>query len=497
MSGIRVTYSGLIGFIVSLVSIITALITLLIITRTLSAEEFGTWRLIIYLVLYVTYIQPTISYWVTRETARSIDSGKTALLSNGLFSCIAVALYVVIAYSISDQSNTDMNILLSSFIIIPAIFFYNILSSINYGWKPHVVHYGAVVLEGSKIPILLVTLVWFELGVFGVIIAITIAYIPGILLHLIYAKQKIKDKINFKFTKKWLKLSWLPGYNSLSTIIMSLDVLIFTIITGSVIGLAFHGAAWLVARLSYNAAIISNAVYPKLLEAKVAGNIIQKNITLLSFIAIPLTLISMFFAKPGLYALNPIYEGASIAIIFMTIRCTIFVYSSAFAQYLTGNEKVDVSENTTFKQYIRSKLFLVPSTRLIQYSGFLITLTLVLMMVFESSTYVELVTYWSIIWALSEVPFLIYFYILVKKNFTFKLEISNLTKYLLIGIISFGVPYFLSLEFLEFNPNVFEFLPNVLLFVGSGIFIYLMLTYFLDNRTRELFSAVINEIKKR
>ena len=134
MSGIRVTYSGLIVFIVSLVSIITALITLLIITRTLSAEEFGTWRLIIYLVLYVTYIQPTISYWVTRETARSIDSGKTALLSNGLFSCIAVALYVVIAYSISDQSNTDMNILLSSFIIIPAIFFYNILSSINYGW---------------------------------------------------------------------------------------------------------------------------------------------------------------------------------------------------------------------------------------------------------------------------------------------------------------------------------------------------------------------------
>ena len=118
-------------------------------------------------------------------------------------------------------------------------------------------------------------------------------------------------------------------------------------------------------------------------------------------------------------------------------------------------------------------------------------------MVFESSTYVELVTYWSIIWALSEVPFIIYFYILVKKNFTFKLEISNLTKYLVIGLLSFSLPYFLSLEFLEFNPNIFEFLPNLLLFVSSGIFIYLVLTYFLDNRTRELFNAVINEIKKR
>ena len=44
-----------------------------------------------------------------------------------------------------------------------------------------------------------------------------------------------------------------------------------------------------------------------------------------------------------------------------------------------------------------------------------------------------------------------------------------------------------GLEYLEFNPNIFEFLPNLLLFIGSGIFGYLALAYLIDERTRKIF----------
>ena len=79
----------------------------------------------------------------------------------------------------------------------------------------------------------------------------------------------------------------------------------------------------------------------------------------------------------------------------------------------------------------------------------------------------------------------------------FKLEIKMLVKYVLASIITIGTSYFISLEFLEFNPNIFEFLPNLLLFIGSGIFGYLALTYLIDERTRKIFGAIIYELKNR
>jgi len=497
LSGIRVTYAGLISFVSGLVISVFGLVTILIITRNLTPEEFGTWTLIISLLVYVNYILPMITYWVTRETARGIESGKTAILSSGLFSCIGISLYLVIVYLVSGQSDADQDILLSAFILVPMIFLHNVLVAINYGWKPHAVSYGLLALEASKIPLLLITVYWLQMGVLGIIFAMTIAYVPSILVLFIFGKEKIKNKIKIIYIKKWLKLFWLPSYPSVGSVIAAFDVLIFTIITGSVIGLAFYAAALVVSKICTSAISISSAVYPKLLEGKQMGNILQENITLLSFFVIPLATLSIFFAKPAVYALNPIYVEAYPAVIFMTIRMFLFTYSVSFAEFLKGGEKVDTQENASFKDYIRSKLFLVPSIRFIQYSAFVISLAFVLIMVFSSSTDVELITYWAIVWLAVEIPVFIYLYILVKKNFKFKMEVKNFVKYLLASILTIGISYYMSLEFLEFNPSIIIFLPNLLLFVGLGIFGYLALTYFIDEKTRKIFSAIIHELKNR
>jgi len=46
MSGIRVTYSGLIAFVVGILGIITGLVFTMIITRSLTLTEFGSWSVI-------------------------------------------------------------------------------------------------------------------------------------------------------------------------------------------------------------------------------------------------------------------------------------------------------------------------------------------------------------------------------------------------------------------------------------------------------------------
>ena len=61
MSGIRVTYSGLISFVVGLASVFTGIIFVLIVTRQLTPEEFGTWNLIGGLIIYVIIIVIGIS----------------------------------------------------------------------------------------------------------------------------------------------------------------------------------------------------------------------------------------------------------------------------------------------------------------------------------------------------------------------------------------------------------------------------------------------------
>mgnify|MGYP000479866174 CR=1 FL=1 len=96
MSEIRVTYSGLISLVMGLGTVVTGMIFILIVTRSLTPEELGTWGLIGGLVTYVIVLEPIISYWTTREIARDVNSGKTAVVSSGFFSVIGFVAFLII-----------------------------------------------------------------------------------------------------------------------------------------------------------------------------------------------------------------------------------------------------------------------------------------------------------------------------------------------------------------------------------------------------------------
>ena len=96
MSNIRVTYSGLIGLVIGLCTVVTGIIFILIVTRSFTPEELGNWGLIGGLISYVIIIEPMISYWSTREIARDIESGKTAVFSSGIFSIFGILAFLAI-----------------------------------------------------------------------------------------------------------------------------------------------------------------------------------------------------------------------------------------------------------------------------------------------------------------------------------------------------------------------------------------------------------------
>ena len=151
MSNIRVTYTGFISLFVAIVTGITGSVFTLILTRTLTLQEFGTWGLIAGITSYVIMFHAIIAYWSTRDTARNIDSGKTAMIGIAFLSVIAMIIYVVISFFLSKETNSNFDILLFSVVLIPVMFFSGLLTAITLGWKPHVISYGLLASAISQI----------------------------------------------------------------------------------------------------------------------------------------------------------------------------------------------------------------------------------------------------------------------------------------------------------------------------------------------------------
>ena len=469
----------------------------LIITRTVSPEEYGTWGLILGLITYVILIGPIVSYWSTRDTARNIDSGRTAILSSLVISTGAISIYIVISYLMSYYTNVETNIVLFAAILIPPMFINGILTAINLGWKPHAISYGTLAYGVSSIPTALFFIYHLNFGVTGIIISVFLANIISIIILFYYAKEKIRDQFNKTIFKKWLKFSWIPLYPGIAILVAGLDISIFTIITGSVIGLAFWTAAMILPSIISHTALISRAVYPKLLEEK-TKEFLSENLTLLFYFGIMLISLAVTFARPGLYALNPIYEIAFPVAIILSFEVFLSVLTNVFLLSLAGVEKVDKFENSTFKDYIKSKLFFPQTIRLIQTIIYIIILTVGLSILVGSvGSNLDLLLFWASIALVTQIPLVCVLYYYVRKNMIIKLEISRIAKFGLVAISIFGLTYFLTDEFLVYSTDVFSFIPSVIMFISFGVGLYFIITYFIDKRIRSLVNAIIYEIKTR
>lgn len=496
MSGIRITYSGIISLVMGLLSAFTGLIFSLIVTRTLTVNEYGTWSLIYTLVFgYIVIIEPIISYWATREISRGINSGKTAAVSSSIFSLAGIFIYLIITNFLSSQTNVQHDLLFFAAILIPVVFLNRTLTAVNMAWKPHAISYGLISLSAVQIPAGLIFIYFFHLGVKGIILATLVAYITSVVILFFYAREKLKDEIKKQFLSKWFRLSWLPIYPGIASLVGHLDVVLFSIITRSVEGLAVWSASMIIPLLITNSGSISRAIYPKLLEG--GNKHLKENLTQLFYFAIPLTALAITFAKPGLFIINPVYEVAVPVVLFSSIYVFLNTINGVFQSVLTGVETVDVTEASPIKHYVKSKLFLIPTLSLIQFCLYISILGIVLLILSSNTTQLNLVVYWSIIAMVTSLPFTICLFILVKRNFASVLDLKSTVKYLLVSIVAFGLIYVISEHFLIYTKNLFEFAPSFLFLVGLGIGIYLAITYVVDLRTRKLFKAIMNEIKSK
>jgi len=409
---------------------------------------------------------------------------------------MAVIIYLIIVHFVHSGTDTDFESIFLAAFLIPIIFLNRVLSGINLGWKPQAVSYGILVMGVTQIPMALIFVYFFDMGVMGIIISVAIANISSIIVLAISAREIIKKEFQIKFLKKWFRLSWLPFYPGIAGMVHAYDVVVFSLMVGSVEGIGFWTAAVLLPNLISNSGLISTAVYAKLLQKGKMENL-QRNVTQIFFFAFPLSAIVIVFAEPGLFILNPIYQIAFPVVIIMTFQVVLNTLSTVFQSMLKGVETVDVDEKASFKQYIKSKLFLLPTLLLIQYSVYITLLIIMLWVAGSDYDLIDLITYWAIIMLSTQIPITICHYIMVRKHLQITFEFSIILKYFAISLVVFSLIYYLTEQFLEYDSNVFVFIPAVLLFTMIGVFGYISITYLVDSRTKHLVSEIINELKER
>lgn len=461
-------------------------------------DDFGLWSLISSILIYVMIFIPIQSFWITRHIARKEEAVVTGIGSTGLFSMAAMIIYLGIILLVAGNTDANFEVLLLATLMIPMIYFNNILGSSVVGYKPEGVSYGLLVFEFVKIPVGLVLVYWNDMGINGAILTTVLANLCQLSFYLFYIRSKLKEKFYKKLFKKWLKLSWLPMLYNAHDRILHLDATIFAFFTGSVTAIAYVGVARTIGNLVSNTSTISAGLYTKLLSTD------KKEFVMFSFrqtmlFSIPMLGFSIIFAKAGLWILNPQYiDGIFIVYLWCIIHFT-YVFEIILSNALIGIERVDVDFSSKFKDYVKSKLVIIPVIYAIGYTIYLGMLVGVLVTSSSQTNFTDLgiIFWWGIVGIITNIAIVLTFWKMTSDNIQFKFPVKSSVKYTVATLCSSLVAYFLMDNFLIYEKSIFIFLPNLIPFMLIFLIIYLGIMVYWDKDSKNLIKAIINELKPK
>ena len=492
MDDIRVTYSGLLGFAVAIGGVLAGLAFTIIVTRQLEPEEFGVWAVIGSMASYSVTAETVISYWTTRQVARGRPVGKTSMVSTSLFASGSIPVYVLSVYLFSNIESTFLDSMLLGAILIPVLFFQGILSAINLGHRPHAVSIGIAAFQFFKIPAGLALVFFLGMGLDGAILAVFIARLTDIAVQLRYARPRLAVRLDFAYLMRWIRQAWIPLYARIPRVLKTMDLIIYIVIIGSVLGAAYYAAALVLGMLVGRAGRISQALYPKLLTEG-SRNHVTENFTWVMYFAIPLVILAVLFSRHAMFLLNPAYAEAWMAGALLAIGMFLHVIMLFSRHVLMGTDDVDVDENPSASALLKSRLFLVGTIEnayCVIYLAVLATFLYTLRDLPET----ELIVVWSSVMLAVSAPFLLYYVALVRKHAPFRVPYGSLLRHVVGGAGMTTVFLLTNEHIISFEVSIYSYLPGLLLAIMLCSATYLGITYAIDSKTRRLCHLVLSEI---
>jgi len=486
---IRLRYTGLVAFASKIFSVFTGLAFLLFLTRNVTLEDFGVWALVMVVIHYIIFPHSLTNYWVTRYVARGFKVAKTGLATNLALSLLGFVFSLLISPYIAKTVNADPAYFMVGSLIVPAWYLVLSLEAVARGCIPHIIGYGFVTFEITKVILGLIMIVYMKIGLYGAFMSLVIAYLVQAIFLLASLRGYVTaGNIDLNTAKKWLKMSWVPFYEGLAYLLLSLDAFIVTLLTFSSLPLSLWRSALTITTIVSYSTELASALYPKLLSGGSKQDV-ETSFKLVLMFAIPCAIGALILAEPLLRIFKREFVDAAIIlrVNVLTVLLTCVVGILNFV--IIGTEKIDI-EDASFKKLLKSRLFLLPTLSYIQALVYLPTICIASAIIINLSlkpVEVNVPLACTLIGLFSLIPIFTYKYKLAKKILLFQFPVKSSAKYGLASIALAGV-------IILFHPKT---TVQTIASVFLGAFAYFSVLFTIDKDTRQLINSIISTFKSK
>ncbi len=490
MTNTRLRYSGLIVFSARIASLLTGFLFTTIVTNKLSESDFGIWQVVQTAQNYPSFLIPVISYWTVRYLARDTEVGRTSFISSLILAAPASLIYLFVSVFFVASLKTLFIYFLIGWIQIPLFFMVGVLESVSQATRPPLQSYAFLTAEVAKIVFAVPLLIFLKQGLETVIIVILLTQIIQVVMLVILNRNHLVEKFDFSLVKHWLKLSWIPIFASVPSVIYTIDVIVVTYLTKSAQSIAYYKAAYLVANLITYSQYLAIALYPKILRGGNSKDVESILKMILMFI-IPISIGMYFISDQLLYLLKSSYTQSIPVLEFLIPYSFIAVFYLFFDSILAGTVHSELDRSASFSELLKSRLLLSPKIGIIYSASYLTCLSLLLYFFDQKSgDYGTTTILWSIAALIVILPFAIYKGVIARRILYFKIPYSNIIKYLISSVVM--VVTIVSLKMLvQFGLSKVTYAIMLGGEVLVGILAYFSLLYGIDKEFRNTVKNVI------
>ncbi len=491
-SQISLRKTGLVVFGARIASIFTGLIFLVMMTRSLSVQQFGLYEVITDIIAFAAYPAGLAAFWATRDIARGKLLGKTALVLNVALSALGVAIYFGLSYfSASRIPSANLATLLFAVLLVPVAYFNQAANSVVAGHRPVVLGYAVIFSEVAKLAVGYPLLIVFKVGIDGVILAVMVANLAQSIASAALAGDATSSPISLEQGRKWLAHSWLPMLTTLPLYLGLADTYIASLAAGDTVLVGHYQAAFSVAGLAGYSFYLASAMYPLLLKGG-SDEVTAMTLDLALAFGIPMAVGAAVLAAPILHLLNPEYLDASVALGVLALAALVNTVSAVFDTILLGKDRVDVNEDAKFSDYLKSSILFVAKVNIALTAVYL---GAVLLTVAGGIAYSVPIATTLDVWALAQLS-VFAFFILVKARRVRRvgrLVIPRSIELYVVGAAIMAVVLYMLQRFIVYGGGTF-FLAFELVVVSTvGVCAYGAFVLALDKTLREFILKALKE----
>ena len=489
---IRLQYSGFVIFAAKLLSVVTGLIFQFMIARS-TGPEYDLWFNMNDVLAYFTLLIGVFPFWVMRFVARGKEGAvKTGLLANLVISLIATFIYLSFIPSITSALDISgkygaQHLALYFVIAVQIVEFYSmsLFEACLQASIPQTVGYGLLVQQFCRLILGYLLIIQLGQPLLGAVISTIVAFAVQIAYYFKLLVKELRQRIRWEYVKEWLKGSLVTIYSVVGNQVAAL-IFIMLFIYGGIGGRGRYGVATQVANVISYSSFLAFALYPKLL-AKRNHEDITTSMKMVLMFALPMTAGAIALSDSYITLFRTEYPDAGPVLIVLAIDALISTIAGIFSSVLFGFERVDENAKISFRELVKSRLFIAFSLPYF-HSAISIPTTFYVLTTFATDQPLQAALSVSIINFLARFAMFLVVYAIVRKMTRIGIPWKNISKYVfasaVMAIILFVIPH----------PTQISI---TLAMTAIGGIIYLVLLMLIDRETRILAKAVLQEIKRK